>query len=74
EEEILAREKAEKVKEANIALIETWNDIHAKINADHQLAERMQAQEQKELSIAEKPILFQQLLEKRRKQFTAKKA
>ncbi|GJX07116.1 uncharacterized mitochondrial protein-like protein [Tanacetum coccineum] len=36
EEEILAREKAEKEKEANIALIETWDDIHAKIDVDHQ--------------------------------------
>ncbi|GKB18655.1 hypothetical protein Tco_0852578 [Tanacetum coccineum] len=35
EEERLAREKAEKEKEANIALIETWDDIQAKIDADH---------------------------------------
>ncbi|GJX74441.1 hypothetical protein Tco_0313036 [Tanacetum coccineum] len=42
-EERLAREKAEKEKEANIALIETWDDIQAKIDADHQLAERLQA-------------------------------
>ncbi|GKA22414.1 hypothetical protein Tco_0708376 [Tanacetum coccineum] len=45
EEERLAREKAEKEEEANIALIETWDDIHAKIEVDHQLAKRMQAQE-----------------------------
>ncbi|GKC09634.1 hypothetical protein Tco_1001244 [Tanacetum coccineum] len=45
EEERLAREKAKKEKEANIALIEEWDDIQAKINADHQLAERLQAQE-----------------------------
>nr|GEZ86884.1 hypothetical protein [Tanacetum cinerariifolium] len=38
------------------------------------LAERLQAQEQKELSDAEKATLFQQLLEKRRKQFVAKRA
>ncbi|GKB47616.1 hypothetical protein Tco_0898369 [Tanacetum coccineum] len=43
EEERLAREKAKKEKEANIALIETWDDIQAKIDADHQLAERLQA-------------------------------
>ncbi|GJZ44014.1 uncharacterized mitochondrial protein-like protein [Tanacetum coccineum] len=35
EEERLAREKAEKEKEANIALIETWDDIQAKIDAEH---------------------------------------
>ncbi|GJR75882.1 putative ribonuclease H-like domain-containing protein [Tanacetum coccineum] len=40
EEERLAREKAKKEKEAIIALIETWDDIQAKIDADHQLAER----------------------------------
>ncbi|GJZ30075.1 hypothetical protein Tco_0575122 [Tanacetum coccineum] len=49
EKERLAREKAEKEQEANIALIETWDDIQANIDADHQLAERLQAQEQEEL-------------------------
>ncbi|GJY26172.1 hypothetical protein Tco_0400898, partial [Tanacetum coccineum] len=74
EEERLAREKAEKEEEANIALIETWDDIQAKIDDVHQLAKRMQAQEQEELSIEEKATLFQQLLEKRRKHFAAKRA
>ncbi|GJY72969.1 hypothetical protein Tco_0477400 [Tanacetum coccineum] len=73
EEERLAREKAKKEEEANIALIETWDDIQAKIDVDHQLAERMQAQEQEELSIEENATLFQQLLEKRRKHFAAKR-
>ncbi|GKA61151.1 hypothetical protein Tco_0760558 [Tanacetum coccineum] len=73
EEERLAREKAKKEKEANIALIETWDDIQAKIDVDHQLAERLQAQEQEELSIEEKATLFQQLLDKRRKHFAAKR-
>nr|GEW86404.1 UBN2 domain-containing protein [Tanacetum cinerariifolium] len=50
EKERLAREKDKKVEEANIALIETWDDIQAKIDADHQLAKRMQAQEQEELA------------------------
>ncbi|GKC50057.1 hypothetical protein Tco_1072802 [Tanacetum coccineum] len=45
EEERLAREKAEKEKEANIDLIEEWDDIQAKIDAGHQLAERLQAHE-----------------------------
>nr|GEV12516.1 ribonuclease H-like domain-containing protein [Tanacetum cinerariifolium] len=43
EEERLAREKAEKEKRANIALIEEWDNIQAKIDVDHQLAERLQA-------------------------------
>ncbi|GKC88759.1 hypothetical protein Tco_1149408, partial [Tanacetum coccineum] len=74
EEEKLAREKAEKEKEANISLIEEWDDIQAKIDLDHQLAKILQAQEQEELSDAEKATLFQQLLEKRRKHFAAKRA
>ncbi|GJU96613.1 hypothetical protein Tco_1321369 [Tanacetum coccineum] len=41
EEEGLAREKAQQMKEANIA----WDDIQAKIEADYQLAQRLQAQE-----------------------------
>ncbi|GJX52340.1 hypothetical protein Tco_0280709 [Tanacetum coccineum] len=43
EEERLAREKDEKEKEANATLIETWDDIQAKIDADHELVERLQA-------------------------------
>ncbi|GJZ15673.1 hypothetical protein Tco_0551350, partial [Tanacetum coccineum] len=73
EEERLAREKAKKEKEANIALIKEWDDIQAKIDADYQLAKRLQAQEQEELSDTEKATLFQQLLEKRRKHFAAKR-
>ncbi|GJS08464.1 hypothetical protein Tco_0365260 [Tanacetum coccineum] len=46
----------------------------ANIDDDHQLAKRMQAQEQEELFIKEKATLFQQLLEKRRKHFPAKRA
>ncbi|GKD16763.1 hypothetical protein Tco_1205921 [Tanacetum coccineum] len=50
EEERLAREKAQQIEEANIA----WDDVQAKIDADYQLAQRLQAQEQEELSDAEK--------------------
>ncbi|GKE95625.1 hypothetical protein Tco_1580480, partial [Tanacetum coccineum] len=70
EEDRLAREKVE----ANVTLIEEWNDIQAKIKADQLLAERLQAREQEELTIKERAKLFQQLLEKRRKFFTAKKS
>ncbi|GJY81724.1 hypothetical protein Tco_0494475 [Tanacetum coccineum] len=41
EEERLAREK----DEANFALTEEWDDIQAKVDADYQLAQRLQAQE-----------------------------
>ncbi|GJQ99679.1 hypothetical protein Tco_0522664 [Tanacetum coccineum] len=48
--------------------------IQAKVEADYQLAQRLQALEQEELSDAEKATLFVQLLEKRRKHFAAKRA
>ncbi|GKE26586.1 hypothetical protein Tco_1441970 [Tanacetum coccineum] len=70
EEERLAREK----DEANVALTEEWDDIQAKIEADHELAQRLQAQEQEELTDEEKARLFVQFLEQRRKHFAAKKA
>nr|GEW34474.1 hypothetical protein [Tanacetum cinerariifolium] len=42
-EQRLASEKAqEEEEEANIALIETWDDVQAKINADYQLAKRLE--------------------------------
>ncbi|GJT00496.1 hypothetical protein Tco_0821665 [Tanacetum coccineum] len=43
--------RAEKEQEANIALMETYDDIQAKIDADHLLAERLQAQEQEEFQM-----------------------
>nr|GFB90677.1 hypothetical protein [Tanacetum cinerariifolium] len=50
EEQRLARERAQKEQEANIALIKTWDDVQAKIDADNQLAERLQAEKQQELT------------------------
>nr|GFA09867.1 hypothetical protein [Tanacetum cinerariifolium] len=74
EERRLAREKDEKELEANIALIETWDDVQVKIDVDHQLAERLQAKEQQELTDKEKATLFMKFLKKRRKFFAAKRA
>nr|GEV94562.1 putative reverse transcriptase domain-containing protein [Tanacetum cinerariifolium] len=73
-EQRLAREKAKKDKEDNIALIETSDDVQAKIDADHQLAERLQAEEHQELTGEEKATLFMHLLEKIRKFFAPKRA
>ncbi|GJU66828.1 hypothetical protein Tco_1253087 [Tanacetum coccineum] len=70
EEERLAREKAQRVEEANIS----WDDIQAKVEADYQLAQTLQDQEQEDLSDAEKATLFVQLLGKRRKHFAVKRA
>nr|GEW58856.1 hypothetical protein [Tanacetum cinerariifolium] len=40
-EEILVGERARQEEEDNIALIKTWKDIQAKVDADYQLAERL---------------------------------
>ncbi|GJX85329.1 hypothetical protein Tco_0336103 [Tanacetum coccineum] len=69
EEERLAKEKAQQVEEANI----DWDDVQAKIDADYQLAQRLQAQEQEELTDEEKARLFVQFFEQRRKHFAAKR-
>ncbi|GKE87996.1 hypothetical protein Tco_1565471, partial [Tanacetum coccineum] len=74
---IPSKDKVRLVKEkdeANVALIEEWNEIQAKIKTDYELAQRLQAEEQEELTVNEKDTLFQQLLEKRRKHFAAKRA
>ncbi|GJW75849.1 hypothetical protein Tco_0135219 [Tanacetum coccineum] len=68
EEERLSRKKEE---EANIALIESWDNTQAMMDADFQLAQQMQTEEQVQLSIEEKSKLFVELLEKRKKHFVA---
>ncbi|GJU02462.1 putative ribonuclease H-like domain-containing protein [Tanacetum coccineum] len=70
EEEMFAREKTQRIKEANIA----WDVVQAKVKVDYQLAQRLQAQEQEELTDEEKARLFVQLLKQRRKHFAAKRA
>ncbi|GJW40104.1 hypothetical protein Tco_0065949 [Tanacetum coccineum] len=54
EEAMLARKREQKEEEANIALINTWDNIQARIDADGELAARLQAQEQEELTDQEK--------------------
>ncbi|GJR76070.1 hypothetical protein Tco_0088435 [Tanacetum coccineum] len=72
--QLSSQQSQDKEQEANIALIETLDDIQANIDVEHQLAKRLQAQEQKELSIEEKATLFQQLLKKIIKHFADKRA
>nr|GEX47761.1 hypothetical protein [Tanacetum cinerariifolium] len=69
EEQRLARVRAKKELEANIALIDILDDVQAKIDVDYQLAKRLQAKEQQELTNEEKATLFMQLLQKRREAF-----
>nr|GEV04318.1 putative ribonuclease H-like domain-containing protein [Tanacetum cinerariifolium] len=46
-EQRFASERAQQEQEANIALIESWDDVQAKIDAEYQLDERLQAKEKK---------------------------
>ncbi|GKD38574.1 hypothetical protein Tco_1258781 [Tanacetum coccineum] len=50
EEERLAREK----DEASVALTEEWDDIHAKVDVDYQLAQRLQAEKQEQFATEQK--------------------
>nr|GEW60012.1 hypothetical protein [Tanacetum cinerariifolium] len=56
EVERLARKRAKIEQEAIFSLIETWDKIQAKIDDDHQLAERLQAQEQEQEELAFKRV------------------
>ncbi|GJQ91410.1 hypothetical protein Tco_0002549 [Tanacetum coccineum] len=51
EEERIARAKEEKIDEANIA----WDDIQEKVDADYQLAERLQAEDKSISQLKKKP-------------------
>ncbi|GKA65101.1 hypothetical protein Tco_0764808 [Tanacetum coccineum] len=65
EEHKLARKQKE--EEANIALIDSWENTQAMMEADRLLAERLQSKEREELTDKEKGKLFMELMEKRRK-------
>nr|GEY43912.1 hypothetical protein [Tanacetum cinerariifolium] len=73
EQERLVGERATQEEEANSELIETWEDIQAKVDADYQLAERLQAKEQEQLTDVEKAKLIMDIMKKRRKLFAAKR-
>ncbi|GJW97056.1 hypothetical protein Tco_0178864, partial [Tanacetum coccineum] len=70
EDDRLVREK----DKANVALTEEWDDIQAKVDADYQLAQRLQAEEQEQFTTKQKATLFKELLVQRRKHFGAKRA
>ncbi|GKB19715.1 hypothetical protein Tco_0853638 [Tanacetum coccineum] len=71
EEERLARQKEE---EANIALIESWDNTQAMMEADFELAQRLQAEEQGEITIEERSRLFVELINRRKKHFAKLRA
>ncbi|GKF07648.1 hypothetical protein Tco_0041872, partial [Tanacetum coccineum] len=65
----LARQKEE---EANIALIESWDNTQAMMDANYELAARLQEEEKEEkeeLTVEEKSRLFVELMNKRKKHF-----
>ncbi|GJT91701.1 hypothetical protein Tco_1080546 [Tanacetum coccineum] len=63
EKEKLARQREE---DANIF---EWDNVQAMMDADYELAARLQAEEQGELTIEEKSRLFVKLMNKRKKHF-----
>ncbi|GJT99773.1 hypothetical protein Tco_1110112 [Tanacetum coccineum] len=71
EEERLARKKKE---EANIALIESWDNTQAMMEADFELAQRLQTEEQGKITIEERSRLFVELMNKRKKHFAMLRA
>ncbi|GKF41255.1 hypothetical protein Tco_0124597, partial [Tanacetum coccineum] len=66
----LAREK----DKANVTLTKEWNDIQAKIDVDYQLAQRLQAQEKEELTVAEKGYFICLTLGEKKKTLCSKKS
>nr|GEW14522.1 hypothetical protein [Tanacetum cinerariifolium] len=70
-EERLARKKEE---EANIALIKSWDNTHDMMDADYELAARLQEEERGEVTIEEKSRLFMELMDNRKKYFARLRA
>ncbi|GJW53999.1 hypothetical protein Tco_0098084 [Tanacetum coccineum] len=66
EEEWLARKKEE---EDNIALIESWDNTQAMMDADFKLGQRLKTEEQGEITIEERSRLFVEIINKRKKHF-----
>ncbi|GKD52103.1 hypothetical protein Tco_1281079 [Tanacetum coccineum] len=58
-------------EDANIA---EWDDVQAMMDADYEVAARLQAEEQGELTVEEKSKLFAELINKRKKHFARLRA
>ncbi|GJX93415.1 putative ribonuclease H-like domain-containing protein [Tanacetum coccineum] len=68
EEEKLAKQREE---DANMT---KWDNFQAMINTDYELAARLQAQEQEELTVEENSKLFVELMDKRKMHFARLRA
>ncbi|GJZ14649.1 hypothetical protein Tco_0550326 [Tanacetum coccineum] len=51
-----------------------WENIQARVEADEEITARLQVEEQGELTIEERSIMFVELMDKRKKYFAAKRA
>ncbi|GKA02975.1 hypothetical protein Tco_0675756 [Tanacetum coccineum] len=69
----VAKEQAQK-EASNAELVEEWDNVQAMMDADYELAKRLQVEEQGKLTIEEKSRLFVELMDKRKKHFSSKRA
>ncbi|GKD17686.1 hypothetical protein Tco_1206844, partial [Tanacetum coccineum] len=67
EEARLEREREEEA--SNAALIKEWDSIKARINADAQLAERLQVEEREQMSVEEQARLLMEIIAAKKKFF-----
>ncbi|GJU57130.1 hypothetical protein Tco_1234896 [Tanacetum coccineum] len=72
-EEVKVEKKLAKQKEEDANIAE-WDNVQTMIDTDYELAARLQAQEQEELTIEEKSKLFVELVDKRKKHFARLRA
>ncbi|GKD36460.1 hypothetical protein Tco_1251969 [Tanacetum coccineum] len=69
-----ARLEKEREEEAgNVALIEEWDSIKARLDVDAQLAERLQAEEREQMSVEEQARLLMKFITARKNFFAAKR-
>ncbi|GKG08599.1 hypothetical protein Tco_0334431, partial [Tanacetum coccineum] len=68
------RQRISRVHEASRSFnVEEWENIQSRVEADEEIATRLQAEEQGELTIEERLRLFVELMDKRKKYFAAKR-
>ncbi|GKA16940.1 hypothetical protein Tco_0696777 [Tanacetum coccineum] len=68
-------QKRERQEEASkVAIADMFDEVHARINADYELAARMTQEEQEKYIIKERDMLLAKLFERRKKQLVADRA
>ncbi|GKC20391.1 hypothetical protein Tco_1022541 [Tanacetum coccineum] len=66
--ELEEEERLERQKEEDVNIVE-WDNVQAMIDADYELAARLQEQEHEELTIEERSKMFVELIDKRKNHF-----